>query len=345
MRETPTLTPREIEVLRSIVEAYIETGEPVASRMISRRRKDALSPASIRNVMADLSDGGYLAQPHTSAGRVPTLRAFYVYVQSLAERELPPVETDRMRAEFDEATTMTGWMERSSHFLTEVTHNVGIAAAIPTSSQILDQIELLKLADRRVLMMVITRDRTVRERVVAVNEDLSQDELNSIRNYVNANFNGWVLIRARQELERRLRRESAACDDLLRRLAFLYGKGLLDIDLAPEIYMEGASNLVGLDLQLTRERMRELFHALEEKKRLLELLDLFLEQPAGELGVKVGLGDAHPSMNALALIGFNVLLPSGLSGKIAVLGPVRMDYGRVMAAVRQVGQAFQSLPS
>lgn len=343
MHRRPAVTSRTTEVLFSIVESYIETGEPVASRTISRQRKDSLSPASIRNLMADLSDEGYLDQPHTSAGRVPTEKAFRAYVQSLTAGRLPWAELERLRAEFSEVQTLSDRIERSSHLLSEFTHNVGIAAAIPASSQTLDQIELLKLADRRILMIVITRDAVVRNQVVSLDEELSQDELNSIRNYVNRNFSGWVLAEVRRELESRLLQESAAYDAILRRLTILYGKGLLDIDLDPEIHMEGASNLVGLDLHLTREKMRELLRALEEKKRILQLLDRFLEQPTGELGVRVGLGEAHPAMKALSLIGISVVLPSGLSAKIAVLGPIRMNYERVMSAVLHVGNAFQSI--
>jgi heat-inducible transcriptional repressor len=345
MRRHLALTPRTIEVLHSIVESYIESGEAVASRTISRRRKDSLSPATIRNLMADLADEGYLDQPHTSAGRVPTVKAFRSYVQSLAPVRLPLAELEWLRAELCGVENLADRVERSSHLLTEITHNVGIAAAIPTSSQTLDHIELLKLAGRRILMIVVTRDATVRNRVVSLDEELSQDELNSIRNYLNQNFSGWVLAQARRELETRLEQESAAYDAILRRLTELFGKGLLDIEPAPEIHMEGASNLVGLDLHLTREKMRELFWTLEEKKRILQLLDRFLEQPSGELGVQVGLGEAHPSMIALSLIGVSVVLPSGVSAKIAVLGPMRMNYGKVMSAVLQVGDAFRSIPT
>jgi heat-inducible transcriptional repressor len=341
MRNQEALTPRQREVLNSIVETYIATGEPVASRTIASRRREALSPATIRNVMADLFEGGYLDQPHTSAGRVPTEKAFRAYVESLTARRLNPADAERLRADLDGADSVTERIERSSHFLTEFTRNIGIAAAIPASSQILSQIELLKLADSRVLMIVVTQDRMVRDRVVWLDEEISQDDLNSIRNYVNGNFSGWRLAEARQELQRRLEQESAAYDAILKRLIVLSAKGLLDFSWAPEIYMEGASNLVTIDLHLNREKMRELFHALEEKKRLLQLLDRFLEHPAGELGVRVGLAEAHPAMRSLSLIGISVELPGGLSAKIAVLGPMRMNYERVMSAVLQVGNAFQ----
>ncbi len=338
------MTHREQDILHAVVECYIQTGEPVASRTIARRSGDKLSAATVRNVMADLCDAGYLSQPHTSAGRVPTEKAFRSYVQSLARGRLLLAELHRVRGELSQMSTMEARVECSSRMLTEMTRSIGITAAIPTSSQTLDQIELISLSEQRVLMIVVTRDQMVRNRVVALDEYVSQDELTSIRNYINRNFSGWSLLDIHADLRRRLEQHSAAYDALLKKLTLLYSKGLLDIELTPEIHMEGASNLVGLDLHLTREKLRELFHTLEEKKRMLQLLDRFLEQPAGELAVQVGLADAHPSMRELSLIGISIPLNGALSAKIAVLGPMRMNYGKAISAVYHMGQAFRSLP-
>src|SRR5258705_4899454 len=222
------LTGRAQEILNSIVRAYIETGEPVGSRTVSKRRSDGLSPASIRNAMADLADEGYLSQPHTSAGRLPTEKAFRFYVRSLAARRIPIAAAQRVRAELSELDSMEARVERSSHILTELTHAVGIAAAMPTGGQVLDQIELVALSDGRVLMILVTRDRMVRNRVVMMGEPVSQDELTSIRNYVNRNFTGWTLREARLELLRRMDLERAAYDAVTRKLSVLYQKGLLD---------------------------------------------------------------------------------------------------------------------
>jgi heat-inducible transcriptional repressor len=335
------MTPRNREVLHEIVEAYIQTGEPVASRFIARRRHDALSAASIRNVMADLDEAGYLSQPHTSAGRVPTEKAFQSYVQSLRLRRLAAEELARLRAEFGRLDTVEARVEHTSRTLTEMTHSFGIAATLRQSSPALDQIELVALPDSRVLMVVMTRDRQVRNRVVTLETALTPQELEGIRNYINRNFSGWTLETVRRELAGRLEHASAAYDQILRKLTELYSKGLLDVGGAPEIHMEGASNLVGVDLHLTREKTRELFRALEEKKRVLELLDRFLEQKQGGIGVHVGLADLHPAMAELSLIGLPVALPGGISAVIAVLGPMRMNYARVMSAVQNVGWAFE----
>jgi heat-inducible transcriptional repressor len=190
-------------------------------------------------------------------------------------------------------------------------------------------------------MIVATRDRMVRNRVVTLSQELSQADLAVLRNYVNHNFAGWTLERARAELLRRIEEERARYDEILRQLTVLCQKGLL-ADSDPQLSMDGASYLVGLDLHLTRDRMYELFRALEQKQQVVALLDRFLDSSHGRVGVHVGLEDAHPAMGELALIGVTVNLPSGVRARIAVLGPMRMNYERVISAVQQIGQAFES---
>jgi heat-inducible transcriptional repressor len=338
----PKAEHRKFEILHSIVRTFIESGEPVASRSVSKQRRDHLSPASIRNVMADLADEGFLEQPHTSAGRIPTAKAFQSYVQSIEARRASFPEVARMREQLSQLPTMEGRIERASTLLSELSRGVGIAAAIPGASQTLDHVEFVSLDPSRVLIIVVTRDHLVRNRVVMLRDAVTQDELNNIRNYLNREFSGWAVPAVRAELQRRLTVERAAYDEVLRKLTHLYAEGMLDFSL-PAVHLDGASNLVGIDLQLTRERLRELFRALEQKERLLELLERFLEAPEGLLAVQVGLAEAHPAMAGLTLIGLNVTLPSGLSTKVAVLGPMRMNYDRVVSAVHQVGEVMQSV--
>jgi heat-inducible transcriptional repressor len=340
MKHLSSLSPRHFDILHAIVQSYIDTGEPVASRTIARHH--TLSPASIRNMMGELTEEGYLSQPHTSAGRIPTERAFQSYAKTLGASRIVQVELDRLRTDLQKAPTMEDRIERSSKLLTELTRHLGIAAAIPSNNQTLDQVELMLLPDRRVLMVIVTRDKMVRHKIIAVDDHLTQDDLTPIRNYVNYHFSGWMLPDIHRELKRRFDLESAAYDAILNRVNMLYSKGFLDFGVTPEIHFEGVGNLFGLDLHLTRERMRELFRALEEKKRILQLLERFLEQPHGELGIQVGLADAHPSMGELSLIGIRLALPNGLEANVAVLGPMRMNYARALSAVLHVGQAFQS---
>lgn len=334
---------RSQSILHAIVAAYIETGEPVASRTIARAGGRQLSPATIRNVMADLCDEGYLSQPHTSAGRIPTIKAFRAYVDSLPARRVAATEVQRLRSELRHADSVGERLERTSHLLTEMTHNVGIAAAIPTDNQSLYRVEFLLLSGTRILMVVETRDRVVRNRVVNLDTAISQDELNTVRNFVNVQYSGWRLAAIRADLRVRLAEDRAAYDTLLCQLQALCQNGLLDLGLTPEVHLEGAANLVSPDLEVNRERLREIFRTLEEKQRLLELLDRFLEQSRRDVAIQIGLGDLHPSLQDLSLIGLNVLLPTGLSTRVAVLGPIRMNYSQVLSSVSNVGEAIQSL--
>jgi heat-inducible transcriptional repressor len=334
------LSPRHFQVLHAVVQSYIDNGEPVASRAIAR--KYPMSSASIRNMMADLLEEGYLSQPHTSAGRVPTGRGYESYVKTLFGSRIVQAELDRLHLEIRGAGSVEARIERSSKLLTEITRNFGIAAAIPTANQTLDRVELLALPDRRILMVVITRDHMVRNKVISIDDQISQDELISIRNYINYNFGGWVLPNIQRELKRRLELESATYDAILRRVGIFYSKGLLDLGQLPEVHFDGAENLIDIDIHLTRERMRELFRALEEKKRVLQLLERFLEQRDGEVRIQVGLSDVHPSMSELSLIGVRFGMPNGLQAHVAVLGPMRMNYSRAVSAVLHVGRAFRN---
>lgn len=336
------MTPRNREILKEIVEAYIATGEPIASRAIARRWHDSLSAASIRNAMADLDEDGYLSQPHTSAGRVPTEKAFRVYVEALTMRRLATAQIEQLRAGFGALNSMEARMEHTSHMLTELTNGMGIAAAIPHASRALESVELVALPDRRVLMVVATTDHQVHNRVVTLEESIAPEALTSIRNYLNQSFSGWRLEDVRRELAARLEQAEATYDVIFKKLTVLYSKGLLDVGPVPEVHVEGAANLFAVDLHLTREKMAELFRTLEEKKLVLDLLDRFLAQTPGEPSVHVGLGEMHPAMRQLSLIGLPVILPGGMSAVFAVLGPMRMNYSRVISAVQHVGAALQS---
>lgn len=349
------LSPREQTILHSIVRAYIDTGEPVGSRTISRMRSLALSPATVRNVMADLAEDGYLAQPHTSAGRIPTGKAFRDFAGTVPARPLPAADRDHIFNQMQSGESLEERVAIASRMLTEITRNVGIAAALPSCAQELEHLELVALSDRRVLIILATRDRMIRNRVVTLDQAMTPDDLLQLRNYVNANFAGWTLEKARAELLRRIEEERAMYDAVLRQLTLLCQKGLLLADQDPQVAMDGASWLVGLDLHLTRERMRELFRALEEKKHVVALLDRFLEPSRGQagpgrigqdqIGIHVGLEDAHPAMSDLTLIGLTIVLPSGLRTRVAVLGPMRMQYDKVISTVLQIGRTFEILQS
>ncbi len=342
MRRQTDISARNLEILHAIVREYIATGEPVASRTVARTRRDRLSAATVRNVMADLVDDGYLEQPHTSAGRVPTAKAFQRYVNGLSPKGVSAVELERLRNQFAGGGSTAERAERTCHILTGLTRNLSIAAAIPALDLILSHVELLTLGEGRVLFVVVTEDQAVHNKVVLLDEGLTQDDLTSIRNYVNHHLSGMSLLNARIELERRLADERALYDQLLARLSTLYRLGLLDIQAGPEVFTEGTSYLLALDLHTTREKLQHLFQTLEEKQRVLRLLDLFLTTNGEDLAVHVGLHDLHPSLGDFSLIGASVRMPNGALTRIAVLGPMRMNYERVISAVAHVREAVSA---
>jgi heat-inducible transcriptional repressor len=347
-----SLTGRNLEILNSIVRNYIATGEPVGSRTISERRKDRLSPASVRNVMAELEAEGYLTHPHTSAGRVPTDKAFRHYVQNLAAPRLQPSEADFVQANLREASSLEERLGRSSRVLAALTRQVGIVVLAPLSRAVLKHVQFLRLSEKRVLVVLIARGDVVRHKIIGLAEEISQDELDRLANYVNQNFAGWQLSAAREELLRRLEEDRALYDAMLRRLRTLCLQGFLTPDTRPQVYLEGMPNLV--EGALDGERVRALLQALEEKERLIDLLDQCIRSelrvsaqkgmPAAEaICVRIGLEDTYPAMKDFALIATVCDMETGLAGRIAVIGPTRMQYERVMSAVAHVANAFHNL--
>ncbi len=346
-----SLTGRNLEILSAIVRTYIATGEPVGSKTLSQRRKDGLSPASIRNVMAELEAQGYLTHPHTSSGRVPTEKAFREYVQRLGVSRLGASEVDFIQDSLEQATTLNERLGCSSHVLATLTRQMAVAVAAPLSQAVLEHVHFLRLADQRILAVLVTGGDVVRHRIIRLAEEIGPDELERIANYINLEFAGWPLAAVRREVLHRIAAERAEFDAILRRLRLLCVEGFLSTDAEAHISLEGAPNLVMAKQSLDAGRVRQLLRALEDKERLIQVLDQCLRgdvtvtaDTAGEtLAVRFGLDDAYPGMRDYALIGAGCEVQPGLPCRIAVLGPTRMPYERVMSAVAHVARMFRHL--
>jgi heat-inducible transcriptional repressor len=343
------LEGRNREVLASTVRTFIATGEPVGSRTISRKRRDGLSAATIRNIMADLEAAGYLDQPHTSAGRVPTEKAYRFYVRQVARPDRYQNTGDQELIQElgrDAAQRPELILERASHVLATITHNVGVVIAPTAADMVLQSIQFVALSEKRVLVIVEPRGAPVRSRVVRLEEEIPQDELGRIANYLNRNFSGWRLAATRAEIVRRLEEERAVYDELLRRLAALWRKGILQADESAEIYLEGASHLMGRSELADPGLLRDFLRTLEEKERLVDLLLRYIQaenvQEATGARVVIGL-DTGPPMKDFALIGAISGTAQGLAGRVAVFGPPRMPYERVICAVAQVARLLADL--
>lgn len=338
------INARERVVLRSIIESYIATGEPVGSQTLARQfgNKEGMSAATIRNTMAALGEAGLLDQPHTSAGRIPTARAFRFYVEQLAGAPQPMRLPAERREQIDETFAGVGssqqFLERTSHVLALVSSGVGVALESAREAQVLEHIHFSRLSARRVLAVLVTTSGTVQDRVLLLDRDMRAGELEASSRFLNENFHGWSIDRVRQELDRRIKTEQLEYDRLLAAVDELYRKGALECEGAagPAIFIEGVANLLAGEID--RERLRVMLQALEAKQRLIELLNAYVDARQQTVRVVVGLEDAIPGMQNLVLIGSPAWLGAENVGTVAVIGPTRMHYEETMSAVAYIAQ-------
>src|SRR6201988_4792316 len=266
MPADPNIGNREREILTAIVETFISTGEPVGSRTLARSNREGLSPASIRNVMADLSDAGFLDQPHTSAGRVPTPEAYRYYVEQISGKaSLAPTEQSLISDSLAGITDVEEFMERTSHVLSLISKNVGVAVATSGPRNALEHVYFSRLGDQKVLAVVVTRSGLVRDRVLRL--DLPQADLDLAARYINENFRGWTMESMRSELSRRIEKERSEYDRLINPIEQLYKQGALAAEQGSQVvFVEGASNLLAGEQD--RQRLHEGLKTLEEKEKI-----------------------------------------------------------------------------
>ena len=335
---------REREILTAIVETYISTGEPVGSRTLARSNRENLSAASIRNVMADLADAGFLEQPHTSAGRVPTAHAYRFYVKQLTgEARLSPADENLIQGTLQGTQDLQEFMERSSHVLSLISRGVGVTvSATPGQRNALEHVYFQRLADKKVLAVVVTRSGLVRDRVLRLEQDLSLADLEAAAAYINQNFRGWEMEALRGEIAKRLQQERSEYDRLMESVEQLCAQGALTTEnTAQTVYVEGASNLVLTEQD--KERLRQLLATLEEKQRVVDLLSAYLDARQEAVRVVVGLEDTMPHLNNFVLIGTPARVGDEVMGSLAVIGPTRMDYEHTITAVSYIARMFDHL--
>jgi heat-inducible transcriptional repressor len=341
MPSDPNIGNREREILTALVETFISTGEPVGSRTLARSNREGLSAASIRNVMADLSEAGFLEQPHTSAGRVPTTEAYRYYVEQITgTASLAPQEESMISDSLAGITDVQEFMERTSHVLSLISRNVGVAVATSGPRNALEHVYFSRLSDQKVLAVLVTRSGLVRDRVLRL--DLPQDDLDLAARYINENFRGWTMEATRSELSRRIDQERSEYDRLMHSIEQLYKQGALAAEPGSQVvFVEGAANLVTGDQD--RERLQEMLKTLEEKEKVAQLLGAYLDVKQEAVRVVIGLDQALPSMQNFVLIGAPARAGNDMMGSLAVIGPTRMDYQHTMTAVSYIARLFDKI--
>jgi heat-inducible transcriptional repressor len=332
---------REREILTAIVETFIASGEPVGSRTLARTSREGLSAATIRNVMADLADAGFLEQPHASAGRVPTAEAYRYYVEQLSgEAHLSRENQSIIKDTLTGATDVEEFMERTSHVLSLISHSVGVTVATTGPRNALDHVYFSRLSEQKVLAVVVARSGVVRDRVLRL--DISQNDLDLAARYINENFRGWTMDDMRAELARRLEQERSEYNRLMNSLEQLYQQGALASSQGTQaVFVEGAANLVTGDQD--RQRLQEMLRTLEEKEKVVKLLGAYLDTQQEAVRVVIGLDEALPSMQNFVLIGAPARVGGEVMGSLAVIGPTRLDYQHTMSAVSYIARLFDKL--
>jgi heat-inducible transcriptional repressor len=340
MRNAPLQERRNRQILADLVRMYIETGEPVSSRAISKRFEETLSTATIRNVMADLEDGGFLYQPHTSAGRVPTAAAYRFFAQEIASQATLSLEDKEwIRREFSGANNRIEITERAGHVLAEVSNGLGIVVSPPLSRTVLEHARLWLLPDGRVVVVLISPGGITRDKVLRPPRTFSQPELDATAEFLNRQYSGWTLEAIRADLLVKLATERERYEGLLRGALVLCDPAVLGEEGAPQLHVEGTAQIVGAPEFSNQAQLRELLSAIEEKHRLVTVLNACIDSPEPVL-VQIGLKEIAQSGDNLALISAPYTRGDGVQGSLGILGPTRMHYERAINAVAYVAQIF-----
>lgn len=327
------LDDREVAILRSVIREHIQTGEPIASGTVSRGRRFDLSPATIRSTMSQLEERGFLSQPHTSAGRVPTAKAYRLYVDGIVQPQR--LSAARVRA-IDEALAgrrgeITDLLAEASRQLSRLSHQVGVVLAPELDRIVVEHLEFVRIDPRRVVAIVVGRSGVVHNRILFVDEPMEQVELDRISRYLSEEFGGQTLPQIREAVLQKLTEERAAYDLLMARGLELGRRTVEAEPMAAEIFVEGTSNLLSLPEFADWEKSKTLVQALEHKQVLVDLLGRVLE---GE-GVQVVIGDEQPSADLAdcSLVAATYGAGSRVMGTLGIVGPQRMEYARAIALV------------
>jgi len=339
MRTAALQERRNRQILADIVRTYIESGEPVSSRAISARSEEILSTATIRNIMADLEEGGFLYQPHTSAGRVPTAAAYRFFAQEIASQAtISTVDKDWIRREMGSPTSAAEITERAGHVLAEVSNGLGIIVSPPMGKTVLDHARMWLLPDGRVVVVLISGGNT-RDKVLRPSRRFSQAELDATADFLNRHYSGWMLETIREDLLQKLANERERYEGLVQSALTLCDPAVFGDDLARQVHVEGTAQMVGAIDFASQAQLRDLLEAIEEKHRLVTVLNACIETPE-PVHVQIGVKEISERGENLALISAPYMRNDLVQGSLGVLGPTRIDYERAMTAVAYVAQLF-----
>ncbi len=342
---TPALDERTGEVLKSLIQSHIETGEPVGSESLTRLLSRPLSSATVRNIMAELERLGLLDHPHTSAGRVPTDEGYRYYVDSLmGPAPLHASDAAALRSGLRREGSPQEVIENACHMLSLLSRNVAFVLAPDIAQTRLRQIDFVRLPHPRVLVVIVAVSGLITNKVVEVEEELSPEDLRACANYLNTHFSGLRLSEVRGRLVSLMQEEKALYDSLLSKVLSLGGAALAG-EGPGSVYVDGASNILEKTEFEDRARIRSLFKTFEEKERLVRILNACLS----DQGMRILIGHEHkePEFRDTSLVATSYAVDGDSRWGVGVVGSTRMEYARVVALVdhvaREITRALQEL--
>ena len=342
-------------VLAAVIKEHLVTGDAVGSLVLADQFSNTpgWSSATIRNVMGELEEAGLVEQPHTSAGRVPTDQGYRFYVDNILEEarlsraDVRAIDKVFTSTGVDSATSSDRIMEKMSHALSELSENVGIVVSPSLAENRLSHIEFVQLADKRILVVLVTTSNIINNKIIRLDDNITQDELEQTARYLNTEYSGKSLLAIRTEILELMSEEKALYDRLLRNAILLCDMSLAGEESSSgDVYVDGASNMLSKPDFVDVDRMRELFRTFEEKSRLIKILNecVSREHHATTGDVHVLIGREHPisSMRNCTLITAPYRLASNEHlGTLGVVGPMRIEYSRIMAMVNYMARLIE----
>lgn len=334
-RTNPTaghdLDPRARQLLRTLIARHIHDGEPVGSQTLARHSGLEVSPATIRNILADLEDSGFLSSPHASAGRVPTAQGYRVFVDSLLQfKPLREAEVARLRSGLAAGEGTQSLLGSASELVSAMTRFVGVVSVPRRERFAFRYIDFVTVDAQRVMAILVFSDNEVQNRLIQTRRSYEPAELERVANYLNANFAGMALADIRAALVRDMRAARHEMENVLAQTVELAEQALSGGD--EDMVVSGQSHLIGLQDLSDLERLRELFEAFARKREILQLLERTADAP----GVRIFIGEETglAPLEGVSLVTASYGADGQVLGVLGAIGPTRMSYERVIPVVQ-----------
>jgi len=328
------LSERSKSVLYAVVQSYINSPDPVGSRVVTKRYSFGLSPATIRNIMADLEEMGFLTQPHTSAGRVPTVMGYRFYVDSLLTETGHHANMEILHGLYRKLESLKNdidlLLSETTKNLSILSHYLGIALSPLPDMTTLIRVNLLKYRADKVAAVLFTDEGMIKNKVISLEADITQKDLNRIEAYLNAEFSGQTFDEIRLKVIREMSRDKMRCDTLISKAMKICREAITSFPRS-ELFVAGLSEVIGLPDFADLRKIRELSRAIEDKHTIIKLLD---ELTVSE-GVQIIIGSENTTdeMRELSIVASSCKEGDKPIGVVGIIGPTRMNYARAMYIV------------